>query len=68
MTTDSSTYPAIWLRTEGTWIIVAVEVGERGKDSYWVDVIRESLGSGASHIVEPLGIQGCIDRAKGVTP
>lgn len=67
--TEQMTYPAIWLRKENGRFIVAVEVGTRGKDAYWVDVIEEvDGGGGMSHIVEPAGIQGRIDGNQGVAP
>jgi hypothetical protein len=49
---------AIWLRREGDHFIVLVE-----HEKQWIEVIREFYDCNASHIVEPLGIQGKIDRA-----
>ena len=66
---SARTYPAIWLRQEGRKFIVAIEVNKK-----WIDVIHEydGDGGGMSHIVEPHGIQRCIDLASsvdaGVTP
>jgi hypothetical protein len=48
---------AIWLRSEGYSLVVSVERG--GK---WVDVIRDA-GGHPSHIVEVLGINGCLGKS-----
>ncbi len=51
---------AIWLRRDGDHFVVAIEVGKQ-----WVDLIREYYDSPSSHIIEPAGIQECIDAATG---
>lgn len=51
-------YGAIALRRSGDYAIVEVE-----RDGQWVEVIREHVESNFSHIVEPLGIEGCLTEA-----
>lgn len=50
---------AIWLRREGDRVVVSVEHKEM-----WIDVISESAGGPFSHIVEPAGIEKCINEPR----
>jgi hypothetical protein len=44
---------ALWLRAEGDYAILSIEV----RKGVWVELIRETIDSPFSHIIEPLGIQ-----------
>jgi hypothetical protein len=49
---------AIWLRREGSYAVVLVEV----RKGEWVEVIREPYDNAFSHIVEPGGIESATAR------
>jgi hypothetical protein len=50
-------YPAINLQGFNGKITVSIEV-----DGEWVEVIKENGTNVISHIVEPSGIENCIER------
>lgn len=56
-------YGAIALRRIGDYAVVEIEA----KPGLWIEVIRESLDSNFSHIVEPLGIEEAMLSA-GIDP
>lgn len=58
-----SHYPPIRLRREGDYAVVEIDTGIPNKDGEtFVEVIRENCDSAFSHIVEPRGIEGALDR------
>jgi hypothetical protein len=50
---------AIHLYRDGDHAVVAIEV-----DRQWVILIKEYIDSPFSHIIEPSGIQRCVDEAR----
>ena len=52
-------YGPIHLYREGDWVKVLIE-----HDGQWVEVIREHFDGPFSHIIEPLGIEEALKRAK----